>query len=503
MRKQLISLTIILTILLSIIIPNKVIAAAPTASISVSKSSANVGEAVTVTVSYSNVTDGRIKISASGGTLSGEPYEDLDFETDSSGSVKRTFTASTAGTYTVSFSCAQPLVNYNFEKSSPSGSKTITVKESTPTPPSGGGSDSGSGSGGSSSGGSSSGGSSSSGSSSSSEQPKNTTKPQESTETTKSDNCFLKSLSVNPGKLSPDFEKGTKNYEIVFDEGFDFSTLNNIEISAKAEDSKASVSLPKDTAVRDGSNTYNVTVYAEDSTSITYTLKLDKPEQLLDSGLRLKTLSIEQINESGESSELNFTPEFDPEVKEYSANVEEDIKSLKVNTEADEKVSVEVKGADSLQPGKNDIYIYLTTEESENVVTVYKVVVDKKGELANAVENKTTTSSKFITFIILGVIAVLALLLICLIAVNRKIKKENEEDFEDDEDEEEDSKEDLEEDEEPKEYVAKGSIKEEPKEVSAEEIEETEEVEETDTEEAEDIEEEKPHNRKKGGKRFK
>lgn len=455
------------------------------ASVRASKGTITVGESTTISASVTgNPLDFSAKVTLNGKTV-------IDLSNNASGSY--TFTPSAKGTYT--FVLSGEAAVSDTELQNLTGSCTVTVKEKETPPPPPSGDDSGSGSSsGSESSSSSDSGSGSSSSSSSTEKPKNTTKPQENTETPKSDNCFLKSLSVNQGKLKPEFEKGTKNYEIVFDEGFDFSTLNNIEITAKAEDSKASVSLPKDTSVRDGDNTYYVTVYAEDSTSITYTLKLNKPEKLLDAGLRLKSLNIEQINEEGESSALNISPAFNPDVQEYSANVEENIKSLKVNAEAEENVSIEIKGADSLQSGKNDVYIYLTTEENEDVVTVYKVVVDKKGEVANVVRAKKPIN-KTLIFIIIGIIAILALLLTCLIIVNRKLKKENE-DFEEDEESEEikESKEDvnLEKNEE---YVEKSSIKEEPKEISAEELKAKEDKNGSVDEDSQDD--------KKGGKHFK
>ena len=497
--KSLISIILIINLLFIVKVPE---VKAASASITPKTKTITVGETVTVSAS---ITGWSFNATLSGNGQTKSLTGDMTKTSNETKSASITFTPSSAGTYTFTLSG----INIDYDgggQINVNEKATITVKEKeTPVtpPPSDGGSGSDN-NGNNNNQNNNNNNNNNNNQNNNDNKPKNTTKPQETKEEIKSDNCFLKSLSVNQGKLSPEFDKGTKEYEIVFDEGFDFSTLTNIEISAKAEDSKASVSLPKDTAVRDGENTYLVTVYAEDSTSITYKLKLNKPEKLLDSGLRLKSLSIEQINEQGESSELKFSPEFNPDTQEYKADVEEDIKSLKVNAEAEEKVSVEIKGADSLQPGKNDIYIYLTTEESEDVVTVYKVVVDKKGEIANTVKTKTPIN-KTIILIVAGIVGILALLLLSLIIVNRKIKKENEDFDEDDEEEEDDEESDeIEEDieeEKAEEYVPKGSIKEEPKEVSSEEVEETEndEIEEVEDDESSD----EPHGRKKGGKRFK
>ena len=378
------------------------------ASVKAGKSTLTVGESTTISAS---VTGSPLDFSAKV-TLNGKTV--IDLSNNASGSYS--FKPTAPGTYTFKLSGEAAVSETEIQNLS--GSCTVTVKEKeSPTPPpsegnSGSSTNSGTGSNsGSSTNSGSSSGSSNSGSTTKPDtnknnndnKPKNTIKTEENT--VKSDNYFLASLSVNQGKLSPEFEKGTKDYNIIFDEGFDFTTLTNIEITAKAED----------------------------STSITYSLKLIKPEKLIDSGLKLKSLSFEKIDGNGESTSLEFSPEFDPEVKEYKANVTEDIEKIEVNAKAEENVTVEIEGGEKLEDGENNIYIYLknatedTNSTEEASATVYKIVIDKKAKASEG--KKKMVMSKTVLYIVLGIVGVLILLLVCLIVVNKKIKKANE-DFE-------------------------------------------------------------------------
>lgn len=431
--KSLISLILIISLLFIVKVPE---VKAASASLTPKNKTISVGETVNVSAS---ITGWSFNATLSGNGQTKTLTGDMTKTSNETKSASINFTPSSAGTYT--FSLVGINIDYDGGGQININEKaTITVKEKTTPPPTPSGGDNGSNNNNNdnnnnnqnnqnnNNNNNNNSNQNNNNNNNNDNKPKNTTKPEETT--IKSDNCFLASLSVNQGKLSPEFEKGTKNYDIVFDEGFDFSTLNNIEISAKAEDSKASVTLPNDTSVRDGENTYLVTVYAEDSTSITYSLKLNKPEKLIDSGLRLKTLSFDKVNDNGEISSLSFTPEFNPEVQEYRANVDENIEKIKVNAEAEENVMVEIQGGEKLEDGENNIYIYLknTTEDTnsteETPVTVYKIIVDKKAKASEG--KKKIKMSKNVLLMVSGIVGILVLLLVCLIIVNKKIKKANE-----------------------------------------------------------------------------
>lgn len=104
-------------------------------------------------------------------------------------------------------------------------------------------------------------------SSSTNTQPKQET-PKEEPKETKSNNSTLASLSVKEGKLSPEFASGTTSYKLNLPEG-----TKSINVSAKAKDSKASVSGTGKIDVKDGDNAVNITVTAEDGSTTVYTIK--------------------------------------------------------------------------------------------------------------------------------------------------------------------------------------------------------------------------------------
>ncbi len=84
----------------------------------------------------------------------------------------------------------------------------------------------------------------------------------------KSSNNYLKSLSVDKGTIN--FNKNTTNYTINVD------NINEITINATAEDNKASVSGVGIKTLSNGNNTFNVIVTAENGSTKTYTIIVNK-----------------------------------------------------------------------------------------------------------------------------------------------------------------------------------------------------------------------------------
>ena len=120
--------------------------------------------------------------------------------------------------------------------------------------------------------------SSSSSSSSSSNESTTTQEP----EVKKSSEKNLSSLSVSEGTLSPKFSAGTTTYKVDLT-----SETESLTISAKAKDSKASVSGTGEKELKIGENNFTVTVKAEDGSKKTYTISVyvtEKPTQFVKLG---------------------------------------------------------------------------------------------------------------------------------------------------------------------------------------------------------------------------
>ena len=231
----------VLVLLLGIMMLTPVKVEAASLSLSASRSSVEVGDTVTFTVSASNGA-GRIDLSGA--------VNDSVFLDNSSQSFS--VTATQAGTLTVTASGV--LADYDTEADQ-SFSRSVSVKVNSPS--SGGG-------------GSSSGSSGNNGSTSNEE-----TTPEETPEeeTPKSTDNTLSSLSVDKGTLSPAFSSDVTDYTVDLT-----NSETEITISATANDSKASVSGTGLQPLKIGANSFAVDVTSESGSRRCYIVTVNVSE---------------------------------------------------------------------------------------------------------------------------------------------------------------------------------------------------------------------------------
>jgi hypothetical protein len=77
----------------------------------------------------------------------------------------------------------------------------------------------------------------------------------------------LKSLSINPGVLTPAFAQNISSYSVQLP-----TSVKSISVSAIAVDSEASVAVSGNTNLQDGDNTIKITVTAQNGAKKTYTI---------------------------------------------------------------------------------------------------------------------------------------------------------------------------------------------------------------------------------------
>ena len=231
----------VLVLLLGIMMLTPVKVEAASLSLSASRSSVEVGDTVTFTVSASNGA-GRIDLSGA--------VNDSVFLDNSSQSFS--VTATQAGTLTVTASGV--LADYDTEADQ-SFSRSVSVKVNSPS--SGGG-------------GSSSGSSGNNGSTSNEE-----TTPEETPEeeTPKSTDNTLSSLSVDKGTLSPAFSSDVTDYTVDLT-----NSETEITISATANDSNASVSGTGLQPLKIGANSFAVDVTSESGSRRSYIVNVNVSE---------------------------------------------------------------------------------------------------------------------------------------------------------------------------------------------------------------------------------
>ncbi len=223
------------------------------ASFSVSASSSSVSPGGTFSVNISVGGAGRFSISASNGSVVSSAF------IDGSGSIK--VTAGQSGKTTVTVTATDVTAT---DETPITGSKSVSVSIKSQS------NNNTSGNSGSSTGGSSSNGNTSSNSGTS-----------QSTDNKSKDNN-LASLSVSTGTLSPKFSASTTTYKVDLT-----SDVKKISISAKANDSKATVSGTGEHELKVGENNLTVTVKAENGSKKIYTISVyvtEKPTQFIKKG---------------------------------------------------------------------------------------------------------------------------------------------------------------------------------------------------------------------------
>ena len=210
----------------------------------------------------------------------------------------------------------------------------------------------------------------------------------DTTKANKSSNNYLKNISTSLGTLSPAFNRSQTSYILSFPYDFDYKTLGKISINASKEDSKEKVEGTGTKEVKVGTNVYNLVVTAENGETKTYTIKLIKPEISEDKNMRLATLKLSYTDENGNNVELPLDKTFNAETLEYSLNVSNIVKAIKVDTtlpDGSDGIKVSVSGNEDLQDGENVITITLSNEnaDTENPKkTVYTIKVNKAAAVA-------------------------------------------------------------------------------------------------------------------------
>lgn len=257
------------------------------------------------------------------------------------------------------------------------------------------------------------------------------TKPQTTkTEQTKSSNNYLSGLTVGTGTLSPEFYRETYEYTVEFDDTVNLYDLKEIEISATAEDERATVEGAGTIQLNDGENSITLTVKAENGSERTYTVKVVKPMPVEQSALRLKTLVLNGININGEYQTINI--EFNPETFDYEITVPNEITALSINpTTENEDILIETTGGESLNEGSNKIIIMLTSPSDETVKTTYTLNVERQAAL---VTNEQGLTKEQIGIIIIASVVGVILLIVIIVAIVKHHKKKKGFDYDDDED---------------------------------------------------------------------
>ena len=385
MKKNLIKSIFITTFFLLVVLFLQKNVQAASISIHASKTTINVGESVTITVSSDCI--GKVNLSATAGSLDKTSIWVGD-ATESA-----TLTAKEAGTITVT---AQPATlsdgnGTDINNIAPS-SCTITVvnnnsnTETTPvaTTPA------------------------------TSEQPE---------EPKKSNNATLSNLGITPNDFKG-FTPNKTSYSTSVPNSV--SSVNIYANPAKGQENKQKITGTGKKNLQEGVNQFSIVVTAEDGTTKkTYNLSITreaaKEEENKDEENTTDTNTVEEDKEKEDNDEpkiglskltiegITLSPEFKKDVYEYTAKLIGEKTSLDVKTTAiDEGQIIEVVGNEDLKEGENIITIMVkSADEKETVtyqITVNKSLVDEEAIAREKAEEEMQKQKRQQRLIIIGVI---------------------------------------------------------------------------------------------------
>ncbi|MGN1271266.1 MAG: cadherin-like beta sandwich domain-containing protein [Clostridia bacterium] len=209
---------------------------------------------------------------------------------------------------------------------------------------------------------------------------------------TKSENANLKSLVLEGTDLAPEFKATTLEYTAIV--GLD---VENIKVTAEAEDSEATVTVKGNKDLEEGENTITIIVEAEAGNTKTYTVKVTKTLNEEAMNTRLKSLIVQGFN---------IYPSFQNNIYNYNLNINEKISQLEISAETEnEKATFVIEGNENLEEGDNLIKIIVTAEDGVTT-NEYKINV-----FINSNVVKAQVESKLPALILLAVLGVTAIIL--------------------------------------------------------------------------------------------
>lgn len=217
----------------------------------------------------------------------------------------------------------------------------------------------------------------------------------------KSSDSSLKSLTVSSGSI--DFIPSTLEYNLDVS-----SNVSTIEIQAVPNDTKATVKLPDKLSLETGLNTFAIVVTAEDGSTTTYKINVNKLENIMSENALLSSLNI-----SGK--QINFSSD----VFEYKiGNIT--TSKLDINATAiDGNAKIKIFGNNNI--GKDGVIIIRVTAEAGNYKDYILYVNNTK---AGVTDEVSTSSLTYLMLIVSSALFVISAIIIVLLLVGRnKYKK--------------------------------------------------------------------------------
>ncbi len=233
--------------------------------------------------------------------------------------------------------------------------------------------------------------------------------PSTAPEEKKSNDATLKSLSITGVQLTPEFNPSITSYVASIN-----SDVTDVEVIAEVNNEKAKYEIVGNENLQDGENTIIITVTAEDGTVTNYEIKLTKGTQ----EIPLNAFVIMGIKDNGEKIEIKLgEPTILENIIEYNIKLEEWLKSIEIlDALNNSNIVYEGIGTFDLVVGENKYTVILKIQQegAEEKTIEYRITINNpekvveitKGE-NNKVNYKIIASIAAITLVAILVITFL------------------------------------------------------------------------------------------------
>lgn len=213
----------------------------------------------------------------------------------------------------------------------------------------------------------------------------------------KSSNSYLSELKISD--LEVNFDK--ENFEYVLEVEND---IDEITISAKAEDEKSKIDGIGNFPLDVGKNNFVIKVTAEDSSEKTYTIKIKRK----DNNAYLTKLVISNID-----------IDFDKDTLEYEFQVARDIGSITIEGKPESKLA-NIEGLGKYELLEEETTITVTVIAEDETTKNYTITIKKEPITKETIPNK-----KINIWIVVGIsIAIIGIITFLIILIIKKKKKQ-------------------------------------------------------------------------------
>lgn len=192
----------------------------------------------------------------------------------------------------------------------------------------------------------------------------------------------LSSLSIKGFELNEKFSSSKTEYS---------ATVNydteSVELDTSRSDKSSSVKISGTSGLEVGKNTVSVKVTAEDGSSTTYKITVTRPDD--------PNKSDDSSLSSIELSAGTLEPKFEPNVFEYTVNVDRDVEKITLTPKATNDKATTAGGTYDLQEGENVLEIKCTSEKGTE--STYKITVNRATEDSTDTSDVTDASTEYVT----------------------------------------------------------------------------------------------------------